>query len=260
LPFLPNFDNHLGDPIMWKKRSYEQRKMSQMIVGLGIGVGSHSMVHSQSTRNQRPLNFGPVTEKQKGEKMKKLVKGLGIGMGSHSMVHNQSTRNGRDRGHGELTKDQAYDITAEILIRQRGKCWVTGSDLVVNGYSGDLRSYSIDRLDDSQGYSVENCRAVCVWVNFAASYSAHSKIQLWRHLSQLGPIHTPVSDDPDFRGIYTDREFLEDTIQCGGFGGCRIRGATKTRAQRWFTFFDLPKIVPLVELTDKDLDDLMSLS
>ena len=165
--------------LSWDDMSPQQQlrfaqKQTKLCQGLGIGKGCIHMVANQQRRNTKPLNLGPVTEKQKAKKMAEIGKGLGIGRGCSDMVASQNRRDGRGRGHGVLTLGQAYDLTAELLIRQSGKCWVTGTELVINGYADDVRSYSIDRLDDSKGYSVENCRAVCIWVNTATAYQAHS--------------------------------------------------------------------------------------
>jgi hypothetical protein len=235
-----------------KKRTYEQNKMSLMCKGLGIGQGCSDMVAHQKRRNTKPLNLGPITEKQKVQKMKIMCAGLGIGNGCRNMVSSQEARDGRGRGHGDLTLDQAYDLTAELLIRQSGKCWVTGTELVINGYADDVRSHSIDRLDDSKGYSVDNCRCVCIWVNTATAFQAHSKLKLLRYLSQLPPLPTETTESeyPDFSDYYTDPVCLESALTRKGIK------ATKDRIPTWLTYFDLPPITPLSELTDEETLEL----
>jgi hypothetical protein len=210
------------------------------------------MVNSQKARNQTPLNLGPVTEKQEAKKMVDLCKGLGIGKGCSDMVSSQKDRNGKGRGHGDLTLDQAYDLAAELLIRQSGKCWVTGTELVVNGYSDDVRSYSIDRLDDSKGYSVENCRAVCVWVNTATTRypKPHQKIILWRSFQKL-PTEATEIEYPDYHEYYTDPVCLASALNLKGIK------RTKDRIPTWLTYFDLPPIVPFSELTDEEVLSLI---
>jgi hypothetical protein len=214
------------------------------------------MVAHQKARNTKPLNLGLTTEKQKAAKMTEMRKGLGIGKGCSDMVSSQKDRNGKCRGHGDLTLDQAYDLAAELLIRQSGKCWVTGTELVVNGYSDDVRSYSIDRLDDLQGYSVENCRAVCVWVNTTTTKypKPNQKIILWRHLSQLPPLPTETTESeyPDFSEYYTNPVCLESALTLKG-----MNKATKDRIPTWLTYFDLPPIVPFSELTDEEVLELL---
>jgi hypothetical protein len=229
-----------------------QNKMSMLVAGLGLAIGAKSMVASQKHRNQKPLNLGPVTEKQKAKKMTEIGKGLGIGRGCSDMVASQSRRDGRGRGHGVLTLDQAYDLAAELLIRQSGKCWVTGTELVINGYADDVRSHSIDRLDDSKGYSVDNCRCVCIWVNTATAFQAHSKLKLLRYLSQLPPLPTETTESeyPDFSDYYTDPVCLESALTRKGIK------ATKDRIPTWLTYFDLPPITPLSELTDEETLEL----
>jgi hypothetical protein len=237
-----------------KKWTYEEQKMAVMCAGLGIGRGASNMVANQKARNQTPLNLGPVTEKQKAKKMNHMCRGLGIGHGCSNMVLDQKRRDGRGRGHGDLTLDQAYDLTAELLIRQSGLCWVTGSELVVNGYADDVRSYSIDRLDDSKGYSVENCRCVCIWVNTATAFQAHSKLKLWRHISQLPPLPTEATEIeyPDFNKYYADPVCLESALTIKG-----MKTQIKDRIRSWLPYFDLPPIVPFSELTDEETLDLL---
>jgi len=190
-------------------------------------------------------------------KMAMMTKGLGLGRGAHNMVQSQRTRDSKNRGHGDLTLDQAYDITAELLIRQRGLCWVTGSELVINGCSDNLRSYSIDRLDDSRGYSVDNCRAVCIWVNTASAYSGHSKTQLWRHLSKVGPIETP-NTDPNYQYLFTCDWYLARVIQEGVACGQRVNKATIDRAAKWSRLYDFPPIAPISALTDDQVMGLIA--
>jgi hypothetical protein len=211
------------------------------------------MVLHQKARNQKPLNLGPITEEQKAKKMVTMCTGLGIGQGCSTMVLDQNRRDGRGREHGALTLDQAYDLAAELLIRQSGKCWVTGTELVVNGYADNVRSYSIDRLDDSKGYSVENCRCVCIWVNTATAYQAHSKLKLLRHLSQLPPLPTETTENeyPDYYQYYTDPVCLESALTLKGIK------RTKYRIPTWLTYFDLPPITPLSELTDEEVLNLL---
>lgn len=234
---------------------YDQakNKMAHMTKGLGLGRGAANMVTDQARRNTKTLNLGPMTDQQKAAKMVVMTKGMGLGNGAASIVQNQAARNDRNRAHGNLTLDQAYDVSAEVLIRQGGKCWVTGTELVINGYADNLRSYSIDRLEDSRGYSVDNCRAVCVWVNLATGRATNpaQKSQLWRHLSQLPPLTTD-SDAPDFSPQFTDRSNM---LVYQTHGKCDKR--TKDRIQTWLPFFDLPPIAPLSTLTDPEVRVLL---
>jgi hypothetical protein len=238
-----------------KKVTYEQNKMSLMCTGLGIGRGCNDMVANQKARNTKPLNLGLTTEKQRANKMHIMCAGLGLSHGCNHMVLSQKDRDGRGRGHGALTLDQAYELTAELLIRQSGRCWVTGTELVINGCADNVRSYSIDRLDDSKGYSVENCRAVCVWVNLAtAQYPRpYQKITLWRHLSRLPPLPTEVAENgyPDFCQYFTDPVCLESALNLKGIK------RTKDRIPTWLPYFDLPPIVPFSDLTDEEVLELL---
>lgn len=194
------------------------------------------------------------------QRMTHLKKGLGIGQSAAAMVAHQKRRNDKDRNHGDLTLDQAYDITAEVLIRQGGKCWITGSDLLVNGYADHFRSYSIDRLDDSKGYSVNNCRAVCVFINYATTClpKPEQKLGLWRYLAQL-PTLLANPDDldggsvvPNFAGYYREREVMRFAITGDSTKKTRLRAIT------WQTYFDKPKITPFYQMSDQEVMGLLS--
>ena len=134
---------------------YDQakNKMAHMTKGLGLGRGAANMVTDQARRNTKTLNLGPMTDQQKAAKMVVMTKGMGLGNGAASMVQNQAARNDRNRAHGNLTLDQAYDVSAEVLIRQGGKCWVTGTELVINlsliHISEPTRRHHVSRMPSS---------------------------------------------------------------------------------------------------------------
>jgi hypothetical protein len=55
-----------------------------------------------------------------------------------------------------------------ILLRSNGKCEITGikfSDEIPTGSKTAPFSMSLDRIDSSKGYVLENCRVVCLAVN-----------------------------------------------------------------------------------------------
>lgn len=63
-----------------------------------------------------------------------------------------------------LTRDDAV----ELLTKSAWACAVTGVRFTLEAVSGK-RPYapSVDRIDSSKGYTVENCRIVCVAANYA---------------------------------------------------------------------------------------------
>lgn len=58
----------------------------------------------------------------------------------------------------------------EIVERSEGRCMMTGIKFEFEPYEGSCRrpfAPSLDRIDSSKGYSVDNCRLICVLVNLA---------------------------------------------------------------------------------------------
>lgn len=227
----------------------EYKKDYKLKQVLGTGKGAVSMVSVQQQRNQKLLNPGQTTEHQ--ERVKQIGSRVSFGLGrkSNDMTVGQSRRNTKLRGHGELDLDTALNITAEVLIRQHGRCWVTGNHLEINGYCDSIRSYSIDRLDDSRGYSVANCRAVCIWVNTATTRcpKPEQKIQLWRgfQLMQLGSAHCSTTD---FYPTFSDRGEFQSQICAPNWNQ-----VTRDRAKTWLPFFDLPPIAPFSALKNEEV-------
>lgn len=67
-----------------------------------------------------------------------------------------------------LVFDLSYDDLMAIVERAGGRCEVTGIPFTLAG-NGRLRPYrpSLDRIDSALGYTVGNCRLVCLAVNVA---------------------------------------------------------------------------------------------
>lgn len=187
-----------------------------------------------------------MTEKQMKKKYANLTSMLGVGWGSASMVGNQKRRNKVGRDQGVLTQQQALRITAELLIRQGCKCWVTGSELIVRGDVDSIRSYKVTRLDNRKGDSVQNCRAVCSWVARAIDSETTGKAGLIRYLGQLDASTNGLTG-LDFGVYYRDRHYVE----------CSLAEETRCEAHRvgqqlldsWPPFFDLPRFPDLSELS-----------
>jgi hypothetical protein len=65
------------------------------------------------------------------------------------------------------------DFIHELWEKQGGKCCLTGTDfeLVTGGNCGYKRfnpnSASVDRIDNSKGYTPDNVRLVCTAINLA---------------------------------------------------------------------------------------------
>ena len=76
--------------------------------------------------------------------------------------------------HGALARDLEFKITRKMIedlyIQAGGKCQITGiefSDELIGNAKSRPWAPSIDRIDSSKGYTLDNIRLVCVSVNFA---------------------------------------------------------------------------------------------
>lgn len=84
-------------------------------------------------------------------------------------IFSQAKARSKKRGHDSTLSKPDFD---KIIRRSNGFCEVTGVPFSDAKYSGSKRrpfSASIDRIDSGKGYSYENCRLVCLAVNFAMS-------------------------------------------------------------------------------------------
>jgi hypothetical protein len=66
-----------------------------------------------------------------------------------------------------------FDLTQSeferLVKRARGRCMLSGIEFEFKCSSGKKRPFapSLDRIDSSKGYAVENCRLICVIANYA---------------------------------------------------------------------------------------------
>lgn len=67
----------------------------------------------------------------------------------------------------EFTSRSAFDAhVKELLIRQRGRCALTGLEMRPDSHGGDNECcLSLDRIDSSQGYAPGNLQLVCRFAN-----------------------------------------------------------------------------------------------
>lgn len=84
------------------------------------------------------------------------------------VIHGEVKRRAKRRGIGHSLK--LSDVQA-MFYDADGRCHLTGipfSDEIVNGVVRPYRA-SIDRIDSSEGYHLDNVRLVCIAVNLAMS-------------------------------------------------------------------------------------------
>lgn len=76
----------------------------------------------------------------------------------------------------------ALDIDYLLLLldKQQGRCALTGELLTFQRGHGNIRSNaSIDRIDSSQGYSVENVQLVCRVANIMKNDMTLEEFLIW---------------------------------------------------------------------------------
>jgi CRISPR/Cas system Type II protein with McrA/HNH and RuvC-like nuclease domain len=62
--------------------------------------------------------------------------------------------------------DNLRDYLIELWINQKGKCFYTGKEMNLKGYSNNLKtSMTVDRIDSSKGYIKDNIVLFCSIVN-----------------------------------------------------------------------------------------------
>lgn len=80
---------------------------------------------------------------------------------------NSIKKNARPRG---LEVAVEYQDLLQLWVRSGGKCAVSGLPFDMRKCVGSKRrpfAMSVDRIDSSKGYTKDNCRLVCVAVNYA---------------------------------------------------------------------------------------------
>lgn len=55
----------------------------------------------------------------------------------------------------------------ELWIKQNGKCAVSGLSMTTGNDVFNMTKISLDRIDSTKGYDIDNIRLVCWWVNLA---------------------------------------------------------------------------------------------
>ena len=78
-------------------------------------------------------------------------------------------------------RDQATDLTVEGLKAlwdgQDGKCAATGIQMLHRGYTKHPYQGSLDRIDGSRGYTLDNVRWVCYIYNIARNGFTDKQVQ-----------------------------------------------------------------------------------
>lgn len=82
-----------------------------------------------------------------------------------AQAYKQMFASARKRREYTLSKDDE----AALIIRCNGRCELTGIAFDTSRETWNRRPYSpsLDRVDSSQGYTLDNCRIVCVAINIA---------------------------------------------------------------------------------------------
>jgi hypothetical protein len=76
----------------------------------------------------------------------------------------------RNARHREIVFNLTWDDVVMMWQRSRGRCEVSGIPFTfvkTGGFKNRPFAPSIDRINNGAGYSIENCRLVCVAVNAA---------------------------------------------------------------------------------------------
>jgi hypothetical protein len=153
---------------------------SDPTISLGPGVhlknGSYYLVTSfkreDGRRGRNWLNIGRDQEAAAQILTKQGIRDGGTARLPEAIraCFHRAKRNAKVRGmEWAITPD---DIN-HLIARCRGRCEVSGIPLTVSwgGARKKNRPYapSLDRIDSSKGYTLDNCRIVCVAVNLAMS-------------------------------------------------------------------------------------------
>lgn len=90
---------------------------------------------------------------------------------------------------GSRRRDVNSELTKEILAQlfeyQQGKCALTGFDLELGIGTGQiysdnhLKTASVDRIDSSKGYTLDNVRLVCRQANMMKSILTDEQLVIW---------------------------------------------------------------------------------
>ena len=127
----------------------------------------------ESTKTTDRSHAEQMLEARQGHLYRKFIKSTGAlptiskEMTKELVAIAQRSRNrAQKKGMG---KGLSADDVTGMFIAQRGKCAVSGVDFHLEGESMRDRAFapSIDRIDNSKGYTLKNVRLVCRIANYA---------------------------------------------------------------------------------------------
>lgn len=123
---------------------------------------------------EKRLIVGWANEKSEGRKFtgNRYIKSLGLNRDKPpvwvGMIHRNAKKNARNRN---IEFDLDVNDIIGLIERSRGRCEVSGVrlrlDEVTQKHVRRPWAPSLDRVDSFRGYSIENCRIVCVAANIA---------------------------------------------------------------------------------------------
>lgn len=127
---------------------------------------------------------------------------------NYRQLYRYSKKNALNR---KKTFDLTYDEFEVLVEKANGRCMFSGI-VFSNAYaleSGVKRPFapSIDRIDSKKGYSLENCRLVCVIVNLAMNEWGEGPLKF------LLETYRDTTKKPDAKTV----QFFNDFTDCEGF-------------------------------------------
>lgn len=135
----------------------------------------------------------------------------------YANLYRTAKKNASTRG---IQFDLSKSDYADIVNVSDGKCGLTGIDFVLDKHESHGRAPyapSLDRIDGQKGYSRDNCRLVCVAVNFAMNEWGENvfKYVAFRMLKKLSPY--------DFGKLYEYKYAGRRKKVFNPFAGIKIR-------------------------------------
>ena len=102
-----------------------------------------------------------------------------VGIKRRNMAHLPNSKDKRAQQKVKSPERRIFALTAEDVItlweKQQGRCAI--SDMPMAHEFKNLRSASIDRIDNSKGYIQGNVQLVCQWVNYAKNNNSDAEIR-----------------------------------------------------------------------------------
>lgn len=140
-----------------------RHRLTNFDLPLGVSIERGAYYFRDRNRIRHPLG------KTQDEMLSSLER-LGVDRRAMPLRHLKNVfwccqRNAKERG---ISFELTFADVEAMWRRSRGKCEATGIPLNILG-KWRRRPYapSIDRIDNSRGYLMENCRLVCVAINLA---------------------------------------------------------------------------------------------